>query len=80
MRSLWLLACSCCLGLAHLHGFDPPVIHKNFKTANVLVDEDFIPKVADAGLRNLMERIGGASSTSQMIVDDVFIDPEYSLD
>ncbi|KAH7663993.1 Non-specific serine/threonine protein kinase protein [Dioscorea alata] len=70
------IAHSAAKGLAHLHGFDPPVIHKNFKTANVLVDEDFIPKVADAGLRNLMERIGGASSTSQMMVDDIFIDPE----
>ncbi|KAJ0969273.1 hypothetical protein J5N97_022150 [Dioscorea zingiberensis] len=63
-------------GLAHLHGFDPPLVHRNFKTGNVLVDEDFIPKVADAGLRNLMERIGGSSSTSQPMADDVFLDPE----
>ncbi|KAG0452632.1 hypothetical protein HPP92_025296 [Vanilla planifolia] len=43
--------------------------------ANVLVDEDFIAKVADAGLRILLYRVDGAAA-SQMTLDDPFLDPE----
>ncbi|XP_022749028.1 probable serine/threonine-protein kinase PBL2 [Durio zibethinus] len=62
-------------GLSHLHGLKPPLIHKNFKTANVLVDEDFIAKVADAGVSMLLEKIEEAcpSYTSSI---NVFRDPE----
>lgn len=64
-----------CAGLCHLHGLRPPIIHKNFKTANVLVDESFIAKVADAGLSRLLEKIeeAGPSNTSSV---NVFQDPE----
>ncbi|KAF9612158.1 hypothetical protein IFM89_038346 [Coptis chinensis] len=40
-------------GLAHLHAITPILVYKNFKTTNVFVDENFIAKVADVGLRNL---------------------------
>ncbi|RWV99849.1 hypothetical protein GW17_00037224 [Ensete ventricosum] len=30
--------------MVHLHSLNPPLVHMNFKTTNVLVDEDFIPK------------------------------------
>ena len=51
------------------------MIHKNFKTANVLVDEGFIAKVADAGVSMLLENIeeAGPSHTSSI---NVFRDPE----
>ncbi|KAL5718669.1 hypothetical protein ACHQM5_011547 [Ranunculus cassubicifolius] len=62
-------------GLAHLHSMRPPMVHKNFKTANVLVDENFIAKVADAGIRNFLGR-ADASSSSQTPFDDVFLAPE----
>lgn len=62
-------------GLDHLHALHPPFVHMNFKTANVLVDEDFIPKVADAGLRILLYRVDGAGS-AQITLDDPFLDPE----
>uniref|UniRef100_A0A7N0UQ42 non-specific serine/threonine protein kinase n=2 Tax=Kalanchoe fedtschenkoi TaxID=63787 RepID=A0A7N0UQ42_KALFE len=64
-------------GLAHLHSLSPRLIHKNFKTANVLVDENFIAKVADAGLRNFLGRsteIAGPSSG--MAADEIFMAPE----
>ncbi|KAJ0534331.1 putative protein kinase RLK-Pelle-RLCK-IXa family [Helianthus annuus] len=32
-------------GLAHLHSLSPRLAHKDFKTANVLVDENFIAKL-----------------------------------
>ncbi|XP_052207386.1 probable serine/threonine-protein kinase PBL28 isoform X1 [Diospyros lotus] len=48
-------------GLWHLHNQKPPVVHGNFKTANVLVDENFIAKVADAGVYKLLPRTDDAA-------------------
>lgn len=62
-------------GLSHLHSQNPPLVHRNFKTVNCHVDEDFIPKVGDAGLRSLLDRINGSSS-SNILADDLFLDPE----
>ncbi|CAM8985133.1 unnamed protein product [Rhodiola kirilowii] len=64
-------------GLAHLHSLSPRLIHKNFKTANVLVDENFIAKVADAGLRNFLGRTAEiAGPSSQVAADEIFMGPE----
>ncbi|CBI21260.3 hypothetical protein VitviT2T_022118 [Vitis vinifera] len=63
-------------GLAHLHTLSPRLVHKDFKTANVLVDENFIPKVADAGLRNFLGRIDIAGPSSQVVADEIFLAPE----
>ncbi|KAK7363164.1 hypothetical protein VNO77_05295 [Canavalia gladiata] len=42
-------------GLAYLHDHcDPKIIHRDIKAANVLVDEDFEPVVADFGLVKFM--------------------------
>nr|XP_011462700.1 PREDICTED: proline-rich receptor-like protein kinase PERK3 [Fragaria vesca subsp. vesca]XP_011462702.1 PREDICTED: proline-rich receptor-like protein kinase PERK3 [Fragaria vesca subsp. vesca] len=62
-------------GLCHLHGLRPPIIHKNFQTSNVLVDENFIAKVSDAGIAKLLEKIeeAGPSHTSSV---NFFQDPE----
>ncbi|KAG8484681.1 hypothetical protein CXB51_023840 [Gossypium anomalum] len=65
-------------GLCHLHGLKPPLIHKNFKTGNVLVDEDFIAKVADSGLSMLLEKIEEASPSYTSSVN-VFRDPEVEV-
>ncbi|ONI28382.1 hypothetical protein PRUPE_1G139900 [Prunus persica] len=67
--------CNHLYGLCHLHGLKPPMVHKNFKTANVLVDEDFIAHVADAGIAKLLEKIeeAGPSRTSSV---NIFQDPE----
>ncbi|KAB1214035.1 Proline-rich receptor-like protein kinase PERK3 [Morella rubra] len=65
-------------GLCYLHGLRPPLVHKNFKTANVLVDESFIAKVSDAGISKLLEKIqeGGPS---QMSSAHIFRDPEVGV-
>ncbi|XP_043708398.1 probable receptor-like protein kinase At1g30570 isoform X2 [Telopea speciosissima] len=63
-------------GLCHLHSLRPPLVHKNFKTANVLVDENFIAKVADAGVFELLERIEDAGPSSRPMIGNVFQDPE----
>nr|GMD72206.1 protein kinase APK1B, chloroplastic-like isoform X3 [Ipomoea batatas] len=70
--------CSHLYGLCHLHAQRPPVIHGNFNTANVLVDENFIAKVADAGVARLLEKIdddAGPSESSSSRAS-LFRDPE----
>ncbi|XP_024017827.1 putative serine/threonine-protein kinase [Morus notabilis] len=63
-------------GLAFLHSQSPRLLHKDFKTANVLVDENFIAKVADAGLRNFLGRVSIAGPSSQVTADEIFLAPE----
>ncbi|XP_023546465.1 proline-rich receptor-like protein kinase PERK3 [Cucurbita pepo subsp. pepo] len=63
-------------GLSHLHSITPRLIHKNFKTSNVLVDENFIAKVADAGLHNVMGRSSISESSSRATTDEIFLAPE----
>lgn len=45
-------------GLSHLHhSFRPPIIHYNIKPSNILLDEDFNPKISDFALARLLTKI-----------------------
>ncbi|KAM1820412.1 hypothetical protein ACFX1X_001950 [Malus domestica] len=64
-------------GLAFLHhGFSPHIIHRDIKASNILLNEDFEPKVADFGLARLI------SACETHISTDIagtfgYIPPEY---
>ncbi|KAL6613845.1 hypothetical protein ACP70R_036115 [Stipagrostis hirtigluma subsp. patula] len=62
-------------GLNHLHTLTPPLIHRDFKTSNVLVDENFIAKVADAGMDRLLRGLEDADQ-SHRANGSVYQDPE----
>jgi hypothetical protein len=46
----------------------------NFKTSNVLVDEDFAPKVADTGIPGMLDRLG-VTGLSSRTFNDPFVEP-----
>jgi len=55
------VALGAALGLAYLHDqAEPPVVHRDFKTSNILVDEHCNARVADFGLARRMKSRGGA--------------------
>jgi hypothetical protein len=64
-------------GLAFLHhGFTPHIIHRDIKASNILLNEDFEPKVADFGLARLI------SACETHVSTDIagtfgYIPPEY---
>ncbi|OQR88863.1 kinase [Thraustotheca clavata] len=50
-----LKACvDACRAVAYLHSFDPPLLHRDIKTANFLLASDAMLKLSDFGESNLM--------------------------
>ncbi|KAI3758217.1 hypothetical protein L6452_05770 [Arctium lappa] len=62
--------------MEYLHDkVNPPVLYRNFKSTNVLLDENFEPKLTDYGLIKL--EIDSGNSMHQRIVGNVGCAPEY---
>lgn len=51
------LALGAARGLAYLHGQDPPVLHLDLKTSNVLISSGWDAKLGDFGLSRSMDNI-----------------------
>jgi len=53
-------------GLEYIHErVNPPVIHRDFKSSNILLDKDFHARVSDFGLAKLgSDRAGGHVNSS----------------
>jgi len=49
------MAIQACRGLNYLHSCRPPILHRDLKSLNLLVSEDFTIKVSDFGLSKILE-------------------------
>ncbi|PIA45597.1 hypothetical protein AQUCO_01600067v1 [Aquilegia coerulea] len=79
----WGVRSSICIGtakgLAFLHEeLKPPIVHRDIKASNILLDKNFVPKIGDFGLAKLFPenithistRVAGTSG---------YLAPEYAL-
>ncbi|KAL1208519.1 Receptor-like protein kinase [Cardamine amara subsp. amara] len=73
------IALEAALGLEYLHiGCIPPMVHRDIKTANILLDENFKAKLADFGLSRSFQ-VGDKSQDSTVIAGTRgYLDPEYN--
>nr|GLL22038.1 systemin receptor SR160-like [Ipomoea trifida] len=66
-------------GLCYMHhDCSPPIVHRDIKSSNILVDSDFNVKIADFGLAKMIASEGDPETASAVVGTFGYIAPEYS--
>ncbi|XP_057416388.1 receptor-like serine/threonine-protein kinase ALE2 [Lotus japonicus] len=67
-------------GLAYLHeDSSPSVIHRDFKSSNILLEDDFTPKVADFGLARAATDGQNIHISTRVMGTFGYVAPEYAM-
>lgn len=74
------IAAGAAKGLEYLHDkANPPVIYRDFKSSNILLDEDYHPRLSDFGLAKLGP-VGDKSHVSTRVMGTYgYCAPEYAM-
>uniref|UniRef100_A0A0E0JXH1 non-specific serine/threonine protein kinase n=1 Tax=Oryza punctata TaxID=4537 RepID=A0A0E0JXH1_ORYPU len=65
-------------GLCYMHhDCSPPIVHRDVKSANILLDPNFRAKMADFGLARILLRAGDSESFSAIAGTFGYMAPEY---
>ena len=67
-------------GLEYLHETaDPPVVYRDFKASNILLDQEFNPKLSDFGLAKVGPTGGQTHVSTRVMGTYGYCAPEYAL-
>ncbi|MCL7043685.1 hypothetical protein MKW94_005227 [Papaver nudicaule] len=68
-------------GLAYLHhDCVPAILHRDVKSNNILLDEEFCPRIADFGLAKMLQLVDGKEESAMSLIAGSYgyIAPEYA--